>query len=88
MTETEINKDSIKQEICISLGLDPNNPPISVNDKQAAEALGVKASTLGHWRSVGRYNLRYVKVGRLIRYRIDDLATFLADRMRSHTGES
>ena len=80
--------DSIKKGICQTLALDIDSPPVSVNDKSAAEVLGVKASTLGHWRSVGRYDLQYMKVGRLVRYRLDDLAAFLASRTCSHTGEN
>jgi len=79
---------ALKLEICQTLSLDLNSPPVSVNDKQAAEVLGVKASTLGHWRSVGRYDLQYMKVGRLVRYRLDDLAAFLANRTCTHTGEN
>lgn len=77
----------IKAEIAAQLGLDPKNPPVSVDDKQAAEALFVKATTLAVWRSTGRYNLPYLKVGRLVRYRVSDLAEFLARRTANHTGE-
>jgi hypothetical protein len=71
---------AIVAEICMALGYDPKNPPVQVDDKQAAQALGVKPTTLSIWRSTGRYNLPYVKVGRLIRYRVSDLAAFLARR--------
>lgn len=45
--------------------------------KEAAEILGVKERTLTHWKCVGRYNLPYVKIGRLIKYRRSDLETFI-----------
>ena len=77
----------IKAEIAVSLGYDPINPPAQIDDKQAAEALGVKPSTLSYWRSTGRYNLPYRKVGRLVRYRLTDLAEFLERRTSDHTGE-
>jgi len=45
--------------------------------KQAAEFLGVKESTLAHWKCVGRYNLQSVKIGRLVKYRVSDLEKFI-----------
>ena len=36
--------------------------------KETAELLGVKPSTLSVWASTGRYNLPFVKVGRLTKY--------------------
>ena len=69
---------SIKSDIALTLGFDPGKPPLQLNDRDAALVLGVKTSTLAVWRSTGRYQLRYIKVGRLIRYRVSDLADFLA----------
>jgi excisionase family DNA binding protein len=48
--------------------------------EQAAEHLGLKVQTLAVWRSTRRYALRYVKVGRLVRYRQADLDHWLAAR--------
>lgn len=88
MTPTHAaNISAIKAEIAAQLGFDPNNPPATVADKLAADALGVKPTTLAVWRSTGRYNLPYLKVGRLVKYRISDLAEFLARRTANHTGE-
>lgn len=78
---------ALKAEIAAQLGFDPKTPPVNVDDKQAADALGVKATTLAVWRSTGRYSLPYLKVGRLVRYRVSDLAEFLARRTANHTGE-
>ena len=69
---------SIKDEIALALGYNPKKPPLQVDERDAANVLGVKTSTLAVWRSTGRYNLPYMKVGRLIRYRVSDLADFLA----------
>jgi len=80
--------EAIKADIAAALGYDPKNPPVQIDDKQAAAALGIKASTLSVWRSTGRYNLPYLKVGRLVRYRLSDLAEFLARRTSEHTGEA
>ncbi|MDU9390506.1 MULTISPECIES: helix-turn-helix domain-containing protein [Pseudomonas] len=79
--------EAIKAEIVAQLGHDPKNPPVHVDDKQAAQVLGAKASTLSVWRSTGRYNLPFLKVGRLVRYRVSDLAIFLARRIADHTGQ-
>lgn len=78
---------ALKSEIAAQLGFDPKNPPVQVDDRQAADMLGVKTSTLAVWRSTGRYNLPFLKVGRLVKYRVSDLAEFLARRTANHTGE-
>ena len=80
-------KAEIAEQIAAQLGLDPKNPPVAIGDKQAAEVLEVKPTTLSVWRSTGRYNLPFLKVGRLVKYRISDLAEFLARRTAHHTGE-
>lgn len=80
--------EAIKTEIAAQLGYAPKTPPVHVDDKQAAQILGVKVSTLSVWRSTGRYNLPFLKVGRLVRYRVSGLAEFLARRTADHTGKS
>ena len=52
--------------------------------KQAAEFLGVKESTLAHWKCTGRYNLASVKIGRLVKYRIADLEKFIEQGVSIH----
>lgn len=47
---------------------------------EAAEYLGVTVRTLSVWRCVGRYNIPYVKVGRLVKYRKSALDAFLKRR--------
>ena len=54
--------------------------PRLLNTEQAAEILGVKPETLAYWRCVKRYNLPFVKSGRLVRYRIDDIDKFIKSR--------
>ncbi len=80
-------KTEIVAQIVAQLGLDPKSPPVTIADSQAAEVLDMKTNTLAVWRSTGRYNLPYLKVGRLVKYRISDLAEFLARRTANHTGE-
>ena len=49
---------------------------------QVADLLGVTTHTLAVWRSEGRYNLPYIKAGRLVRYREEDVQHFIQSRMR------
>jgi hypothetical protein len=51
-----------------------------VDEKLAAEILGVTPGTLSVWRCTRRYPLPYIKVGRAVRYRLGDLDKFLASR--------
>lgn len=44
--------------------------------------LGVTVGTLAVWRATKRYNLPYVKSGRLIRYREQDVQAFINSRLR------
>jgi excisionase family DNA binding protein len=53
-----------------------------LDEKQAAEHLTVSPGTLSVWRSTGRYNLPFVKVGRMVRYRLSDLDAWLEARAR------
>ncbi len=53
-----------------------------LDDKQAAKYLTVTPGTLSVWRSTGRYALPFVKVGRMVRYRLSDLDEWLATRSR------
>ena len=49
-----------------------------VDDVKAAALLGTSVNTLANWRATKRYPLPYVKVGRLVRYRMSDLEAFIA----------
>ena len=53
--------------------------------RAASEILGVTIETLAVWRSTGRYNLPYVKVGRKVMYRPEDIHSFIEQRTRTHT---
>lgn len=46
--------------------------------RQASEFLQVPVSTLAVWRSTGRVQLAYVKLGGAVRYRREDIARFIA----------
>jgi excisionase family DNA binding protein len=49
---------------------------------EVAEYLGVSKETLNVWRCTKRYNLPYVKTGRLVRYRAEDVANFVTSRLQ------
>ena len=54
--------------------------------KQVAEILGVSVETLNVWRATKRYNLKYVKSGRLVRYREEDVQEFIDSRIQNGGG--
>lgn len=47
-----------------------------LNTKQAAEYLGISPGTLAVWRCEKRYPLPYRKIGKCVRYSLDDLIAF------------
>lgn len=49
---------------------------------EAAEILGTTAQTLAVWRCTGRQNLPYVKVGRKVLYREEDIQSFIEARIQ------
>ena len=51
--------------------------------KQAGAYLGIQYETLAVWRTTGRYNLPFVKVGRAVRYRLSDLEAWVKDRIQT-----
>ena len=71
---------TIVAEIGRTLGYPPEVIPAQIDERLTSEVLGVKVSTLANWRVTGRYSLPYVKVGRLVRYRVTDLAQWIAKR--------
>lgn len=48
--------------------------------KEASDYLGVSEQTLAIWRCNKRYDLKYVKVGRYVRYRYGDVLEFVQSR--------
>lgn len=51
--------------------------------EEVAELLGIDLHTLAVWRCEGRYNLPYIKVGRLVRYRPEAVQAFVEQRLVS-----
>ncbi|MQM35866.1 MULTISPECIES: helix-turn-helix domain-containing protein [unclassified Candidatus Accumulibacter] len=53
-----------------------------LDEKEAAHFLDTSPGTLSVWRSTGRYNLPFIKIGRNVRYRRADLIAWLEKRTR------
>ncbi|MCF8324403.1 MAG: excisionase [Bacteroidetes bacterium B1(2017)] len=53
------------------------------NRKTAAKYLGVSPNTLAVWACTKRYNLKYIKMGRAVRYRLHDLEKFVEERLQT-----
>ena len=54
---------------------------------EAATYIGVTENTLSVWRCVGRYAIPFIKVGRLVRYRVSDLDAWLESRTLNNGGK-
>lgn len=52
-----------------------------VDESIAAGELGLAAPTLSTWRSTGRNHLPYLKIGRLVKYRMGDIREFKRSRI-------
>ena len=59
--------------------------PTLLTREQAAEFLSIRPQTLAVWSVTGRYSLPVVKVGRSVRYRLEDLTAFLESRRGTST---
>lgn len=51
-----------------------------LSNQEAAAYLGVSPNTLEVWRCTKRYDLPYIKVGRIVKYKREALDKFLESR--------
>ena len=51
-----------------------------LTEDEAAAFLGIKPQTLAVWRCNRRYDLKYIKCGRLVRYPMSELRKFVERR--------
>jgi phage terminase Nu1 subunit (DNA packaging protein) len=58
-----------------------------VNERRAAEILGLQMRTLQKWRVSGQ-GVCFVKIGRAVRYSLDDLDAFIAKSTVQSTTEA
>lgn len=56
--------------------------------EQVSEILGVNTHTLAVWRCTGRYNLPYIKAGRLVRYCENEVKNFISRSTKLHTNST
>jgi predicted site-specific integrase-resolvase len=56
------------------------------NTKEAADYLGMKPSTLEAWRCRGGGPI-FLKFGKAVRYRPEDLEAFMDERRRANTSD-
>jgi predicted DNA-binding transcriptional regulator AlpA len=54
--------------------------------QDVATRLGISIATLATWRCTKRYALTYVKIGRLVRYRLSDVEAFEVSRSHEVAG--
>jgi len=52
-------------------------PTELLSRREAAHYLGVKEQTLAVWLCTKRYNLPFVRIGRLVKYKKSDLDAFI-----------
>ena len=60
--------------------------PAMLNTSDAAAYLGNRKATLETWRTLGR-GPRYIKIGRLVRYRACDLEAYIESRCVGSTAQ-
>lgn len=61
-------------------------PDTLMSRKEAAEYLGVKEQTLACWATTKRYDLPYIKIGRLVKYRRADVERFILENRFENGG--
>lgn len=80
-TRTETSKGPLSPEQTTGI------PEKLLSEAETADILGVKTGTLQVWRSTGRYDLPYVKVGGKVRYPPPGLRAFIKRRTMLHTSK-
>jgi excisionase family DNA binding protein len=66
--------------IALARVISNQNPDPLFSKAEAAAYLNIAEQTISNWLTTGRYNLPYVRVGRLIRFKKSDLDAFIARR--------
>jgi hypothetical protein len=79
MTDTQETTDRVLR----ALGYDLSAPPLVLTQDDVAKLLDVKPNTLMAWRSTGRYNLPFIKIGRNARYPLEGVVEFVIRRTRT-----
>jgi predicted site-specific integrase-resolvase len=66
----------------MDVAMNNTNSKTLLTPQDVADRLGVSTTTLATWRCTKRYPLTYVKVGRLVRYRLADIEKFEIARLQ------
>jgi len=61
--------------------------PVLLTEDEAAQLLKIQPATLAPWRVKGRPILPFVRVGRCVRYRRQDILSFIEGHLANHTGQ-
>lgn len=76
-----MNKNYLKEDMVPRLtATQTNDKRILLTPQQVAEMIGISAGTLAVWRCTKRYPLPYVKFGGAVKYRREDVETFIVKR--------
>ena len=51
-----------------------------LDNREAAQVIGITPGTLHVWRCTGRHQIKFIRVGSKIRYRLEDLLAWLESR--------
>lgn len=63
--------------------MNPEKPPVPLlNRKEAARYLSVSPGTLAVWDCTKRYDLKPIKIGRAVRYKLSELNRFLDGQLK------
>ena len=65
-----------------------DSPNRLLDSNETSSILDVTTGTLAVWRSEKRYDLPYIKVGRLVRYRLSDVLAWLESRTQAGINRS
>jgi len=68
------------KDINIERSSSGNSIQTLLSPNEASLILGISPDTLAVWRCTKRYDLPYIKVGRLVRYSLDDIEAFIKSR--------
>jgi hypothetical protein len=80
---TSFTEETIRNSIATAINCTVEKLPHYLRESQVAFILGLNPTTLRVWRSQKRYDLPYLKSGRLIRYMTDDVVAFMTARHSS-----
>ena len=62
-----------------------NNAKVLMTQKEAAMYLGTTVGTLNSWRHYGKNTIRFVRWGKRIRYRKEDLDAWITEHLQDNS---